>query len=147
MDGGLGQHAVVLELTLAERRSVASNDDELGLAGSEALEGRLVSKSDYEISLAFGFMIAAREFGFVPFPDFITSANLELMLLASFLLFFWGAILTDWRLVDGDWTLGDGVLRLNIKKFQEFGVLAPVGGCSAGRGGRPMSVRVHSPEP
>jgi hypothetical protein len=46
VDGGLGQHAVVLELTLAERRSVASNDDELGLAGSEALEGRLVSKSD-----------------------------------------------------------------------------------------------------
>ena len=46
VDRGLGQHAVVLELRLAERRSVASNDDELGLAGSEALEGRLVSKSD-----------------------------------------------------------------------------------------------------
>jgi hypothetical protein len=46
VDGGLGQHAVVLELRLAERRSVASNDDELGLAGSEALEGRLVTKSD-----------------------------------------------------------------------------------------------------
>jgi hypothetical protein len=46
VDGGLGQHAVVLKLRLAERRSVASNDDELGLAGSEALEGRLVTKSD-----------------------------------------------------------------------------------------------------
>ncbi|KAI9167749.1 60S ribosomal protein L10-A [Paramyrothecium foliicola] len=46
VDGSLGQHAVVLELTLAERRSVASNDDELGLAGSQALEGRLVSESD-----------------------------------------------------------------------------------------------------
>lgn len=46
VDGGLGQHAVVLELRLAERRSVASNDDELGLAGSETLEGRLVSESD-----------------------------------------------------------------------------------------------------
>ena len=46
VDGGLGQHAVVLELTLSERRSVASNDDELGLARSEALEGRLVTKSD-----------------------------------------------------------------------------------------------------
>lgn len=46
VDGGLGQHAVVLELRLSERRSVSSNDDELGLAGSEALEGRLVSKSD-----------------------------------------------------------------------------------------------------
>lgn len=77
----------------------------------------------------------AQEFVFVPFPDFITSANLELMLLASFLLFFWGAILTDWRLGDGDWTLGDGVLRLNIKKFEEFGVLAACRWvlCGAGR--------------
>lgn len=33
--------------------------------------------------------------GCVPFPDFITSANLEPMLLASFLLFFWGAIVMD----------------------------------------------------
>lgn len=46
MDGGLGQHAVVLELGLAERRSVASNDDELGLAGAEGLEGRLVAEGD-----------------------------------------------------------------------------------------------------
>lgn len=46
VDGGLGQHAVVLELTLAERRSVASNDDQLGLARAEALEGRLVAQRD-----------------------------------------------------------------------------------------------------
>lgn len=44
--GGLGQHAVVLQLRLAERRGVASNDDELGLARTERLEGRLVSESD-----------------------------------------------------------------------------------------------------
>jgi hypothetical protein len=30
---GLGKHSVVLELTLAERRSVGSDDDQLGLAG------------------------------------------------------------------------------------------------------------------
>jgi hypothetical protein len=46
VDVGLGKHGVVLELTLAERRGVASNDDELGLSGAEGLEGRLVSKSD-----------------------------------------------------------------------------------------------------
>lgn len=48
MDGSLGQHAVVLEFTLSQRRSVASNDDELGLAGSERLEGRLVSEGDWQ---------------------------------------------------------------------------------------------------
>lgn len=46
VDGSLGQHAVVFELTLAERRSVASNDDQLGLAGTEALESRLVTQGD-----------------------------------------------------------------------------------------------------
>jgi len=46
VDGGLSEHAVVLELRLAERRGVASNDDELGLAGAEGLEGGLVAKSD-----------------------------------------------------------------------------------------------------
>lgn len=47
-----------------------------------------VSKSCIEISIC-------SVSGSVPFPDFITSANLELMLLASFLLFFWGAIVMD----------------------------------------------------
>ena len=46
VDGGLAEHGVVLELTLAERRGVASNDDELGLAGAEGLEGGLVTQSD-----------------------------------------------------------------------------------------------------
>jgi hypothetical protein len=47
VDVSLRKHRVVLELTLAERRGVASNDDELGLSGSEGLEGRFVSKSDW----------------------------------------------------------------------------------------------------
>lgn len=46
VDGGLAEHGVVLELRLAEGRGVASNDDELGLAGAEGLEGGLVTKSD-----------------------------------------------------------------------------------------------------
>jgi hypothetical protein len=65
VDSGLGEHAVVceskseecletkvcstrltLELRLPERRSVASNDDELGLAGAQALKGGLVTKGD-----------------------------------------------------------------------------------------------------
>lgn len=39
MDLGLGKHGVVLELGLAKRGGVASNDDELGLARAEGLEG------------------------------------------------------------------------------------------------------------
>ncbi len=50
VDGSLGQHAVVLEFTLSQGRSVASNDDQLGLAGSQRLEGRLVSESDWQKS-------------------------------------------------------------------------------------------------
>jgi hypothetical protein len=46
VDLGFGKHGVVLELTLAQRRGIASNDDELGLSGAEGLEGRFVSKSD-----------------------------------------------------------------------------------------------------
>lgn len=42
----LGQHGVVLELRLAERRGVSGNDDELGLSRSELLESRLVSEGD-----------------------------------------------------------------------------------------------------
>ena len=46
VDGGLAEHGVVLELRLAERGGVAGDDDELGLAGAEGLEGGLVTKSD-----------------------------------------------------------------------------------------------------
>ena len=46
VDVGLGKHGVVLELRLAERRGVASNDDQLGLAVADLLEGALVSESD-----------------------------------------------------------------------------------------------------
>jgi hypothetical protein len=48
VDASLGQHAVVLEFTLPQGRSVASNDDQLGLAGSQRLESRLVAESDWQ---------------------------------------------------------------------------------------------------
>lgn len=46
VDRGLGKHGVVLKLRLSQGRSVARDDDELGLAGTQTLEGRLVSESD-----------------------------------------------------------------------------------------------------
>lgn len=46
MDRSLSKHGVVLKLTLAQRGSVGGNDDELGLAVTEGLEGRLVSEGD-----------------------------------------------------------------------------------------------------
>ena len=39
---GLGKHRVVLDLRLAEGRAVVADDDELGLAGTQSLESRLV---------------------------------------------------------------------------------------------------------
>lgn len=47
MNGGLGKHGVVLELTLAEGGSVGSDDDQLGLAGAEGLDGGLVAEGDF----------------------------------------------------------------------------------------------------
>lgn len=44
--GSLCKHAVVLELTLSQWWCVASDDDELGLARSQALEGGLVAECD-----------------------------------------------------------------------------------------------------
>ena len=44
VDVALAEHGVVLELRLAERGGVASDDDELGLAGTEHLEGALVAE-------------------------------------------------------------------------------------------------------
>lgn len=46
MDGGLGKHGVVLKLTLTERRSVGGDDDQLGLAGTQGLDGGLVTQGD-----------------------------------------------------------------------------------------------------
>lgn len=40
-------HSVVLKLGLAQRRSVASNDDELGLSVAEGLQGGLVAEGDF----------------------------------------------------------------------------------------------------
>lgn len=44
--GGLGEHGVVLEFGLAQRRAVASNKDEFGLAGAKGLHGRLGAHGD-----------------------------------------------------------------------------------------------------
>merc|ERR550534_2954589 len=41
---GLSQHGVVLDLRLPEGRSVVGDDDELGLAQSEAVEGLFVAQ-------------------------------------------------------------------------------------------------------
>ena len=46
VDVALAQHGVVLEFRLAEGRCVARDDDELGLAVAERLEGALVSEGD-----------------------------------------------------------------------------------------------------
>jgi hypothetical protein len=45
---------VVLELTLAERGGVAGNDDELGLAHTDGLDGGLVAAKKSTISIARG---------------------------------------------------------------------------------------------
>lgn len=42
----LENHRLTLEFALAERRGIASNDNKLGLAGSESLESRLVSQDN-----------------------------------------------------------------------------------------------------
>ena len=46
MNGGLGKHGVVLELALAERGSVGSNDDQLSLTRTQSLHGRLSTQGD-----------------------------------------------------------------------------------------------------
>jgi hypothetical protein len=51
VDRSLGQHGVVLELTLAERRSVGSNEDQLGLAGTQGLDGGLVAEGDWRAKI------------------------------------------------------------------------------------------------
>lgn len=44
VNSGLGQHGVVLKLRLSQGRSVAGNDNQLGLSLSERLESALVSE-------------------------------------------------------------------------------------------------------
>ena len=46
MYSGLCQHAVVFELTLPQWWGVAGDDDELGLARAQSLQGALVAQSD-----------------------------------------------------------------------------------------------------
>lgn len=46
VDGGLGEHGVVLELALAEGRSVGRDDDQLGFARAQSLHGRLSTQGD-----------------------------------------------------------------------------------------------------
>ena len=47
MNVRLRKHGVVLQLGLSQWRCIASNDDELGLAASQALESRLVTESNF----------------------------------------------------------------------------------------------------
>jgi len=98
VDRGLAQHGVVLELTLTERRSVGGNDDQLGLAGAEGLDGRLVAQGDcsprQQCRPRFENVGGEDVCDNVPLPDFITSARRELMLSPDFLLFL-GAISTQ----------------------------------------------------
>jgi hypothetical protein len=102
--GGLAEHGVVLELRLAERGGVAGDDDELGLAGAEGLEGGLVTKSD--LSGLFGRIVSmgavwCRNSSSV--RTLIVSANLALMLSAVFAPFL-GAIAMVFGEVVGRWS-------------------------------------------
>lgn len=88
VDGGLAEHGVVLELTLAERGSVAGNDDELGLARADGLDGGLVAEGD--LSAQAVSTCWRRRCYDETYPDFITSARRELI--ESEVLVFLGAI-------------------------------------------------------
>jgi hypothetical protein len=70
--GGLAEHGVVLELRLAERGGVAGDDDELGLAGAEGLEGGLVTKSDLS-----GLFSKNRQYGRGLVSKFVKHAHLD----------------------------------------------------------------------
>lgn len=91
MDIGLGEHRVVLELTLAERRGVASDDNQLGLARSKAFQGGLVAESDCKYVRFLLALTPKAVENNQPLPDFITSARRELMESEVFFAFF-GAI-------------------------------------------------------
>lgn len=44
---GLSQHSVVLELTLAQRRSVGSDNDQLGLTRAQSLHAGSSTQGDF----------------------------------------------------------------------------------------------------
>jgi hypothetical protein len=44
VDRGLGQHGVVFQLRLAERRGVAGDEDQLGLARTESYSHRMLAR-------------------------------------------------------------------------------------------------------
>ena len=88
MDRDFRQHAQVLELALSQLRAVAGDEDQLSLARPQRLQSRFVAESDCNAVSEMRHESARPGMDTVPLPDFITSANLELMLLASFLLFF-----------------------------------------------------------
>jgi len=82
---------LTLKLGLPERRSVAGDDDELGLAGAESLQGGLVAQSD----LAGLYATVSRDIvahGTTLERTLIVSASLALML-SEVLVDFFGAIL------------------------------------------------------
>ena len=84
-----------LELRLAQRRSVAGDDDELGLAGAQSLQRGLVAESD--LAGLRGVSDGVRG-GFEAVMTLIVRASFALMLSAA-LVFFLGAIAEDVRVV------------------------------------------------
>ena len=108
VDGSLGHHGVVLELRLAERRSVGRDEDELGLAGAEGLEGAAVAEDDLaglddkgelferassSAFLVFSIVVDSADFAHGDFKSF-EKRTLAPMLWASDLDFL-GAIAND----------------------------------------------------
>lgn len=95
VDVGLGKHRVVFELGLAKRRSVSSNDDELGLSSSKRFQGALISEDDLSTFLRISIRYCEYEStrNFKGHVLFMTRARRELMPSADFLVFFVGAIL------------------------------------------------------
>lgn len=47
VDRGLSQHSIVLELTLAQRRSIGSDNDQLGLTRAQSLHTRSSAQCDF----------------------------------------------------------------------------------------------------
>lgn len=87
-----------LELGLSERRCVAGDDDELGLAGAKGLERGLVAESDLA-----GLRCCQEKFlrnARLSLRTLIVNASLALMLSAVLLLFL-GAIASDCCGCDG----------------------------------------------